>query len=210
MQFERTVYDSLYNGETKFLTVTPVKNEDEYENGESSIFFNYLAWEHIFGEKYGNIVIPTKCYVLPLKNIKNFQYQDFLTQNFPDIAEKLKKFTTAHPKPLTRIPINPVTNKIPEELRTVADYRSVIYTNSRPLYFILTSFGLVDGSLKKQNRLYSDTYGWIRKALDYLQWGVRTFRHYRCCGSNTQFRHCKSLSNVLEYLIPVIEREHIT
>lgn len=161
LQFERTVYDSLYNGETKFLTVTPVKNEDEYENGESSIFFNYLAWEHIFGEKYGNIVIPTKCYILPLKNIKNFQYQDFLTQNFPDIAEKLKKFTTAHPKPLTRIPINPVTNKIPEELRTVADYRSVIYTNSRPLYFILTSFGIVDGSLKKQNRLYSDTYGWI-------------------------------------------------
>lgn len=161
LQFERTVYDSLYNGETKFLTVTPVKNEDEYENGESSIFFNYLAWEHIFGEKYGNIVIPTKCYVLPLKNINNSQYQDFLTQNFPDIAEKLKRFTTAHPKPLTRIPINPVTNEIPEELRTAADYRSVIYSNSRPLYFILTSFGIVDGSLKKQNRLYSDTYGWI-------------------------------------------------
>lgn len=56
----------------------------------------------------------------------------------------------------------------------------------------------------------SDTYGWIRKALDYLQWGVRTFRHFRCCGSNTQSRHCKSFSNVLEYLIPVIEREHIT
>ena len=95
------------------------------------------------------------------KNINNSQYQDFLTQNFPDIAEKLKRFTTAHPKPLTRIPINPVTNEIPEELRTAADYRSVIYSNSRPLYFILTSFGIVDGSLKKQNRLYSDTYGWI-------------------------------------------------
>lgn len=161
LQFERTVYDSLYNGETKFLTVSPVKNENEYKKGESSIYFNYLAWEYIFGEKYGNIVIPTKCYILPLKNIKNFQYQDFLTQNFPDIAEKLKKFTTAHSKSLTRIPINPVTNKIPEELRTVADYRSVIYANSRPLYSILTSFGLVDGSLKKQNRLYSDTYGWI-------------------------------------------------
>lgn len=161
LQFERTIYDSLYAGETKFLTVTPVKNEDEYENGESSIYFNYLAWEHIFSEKYGNIVIPTKCYVLPLKSIKNSQYQDYLAQNFPDISAKLQKFTTAHPKPLTRMPINPVTNRIPEELRMIADYRSVIYTNSRPLYFILTSFGIVDGSLKKQNRLYSDTYGWI-------------------------------------------------
>ena len=56
----------------------------------------------------------------------------------------------------------------------------------------------------------SDMYGWIRKVPDYPQWEVRTFRHFRCCGSNMQSRHYESFSNVLEYLIPVIEREHIT
>ena len=57
---------------------------------------------------------------------------------------------------------------------------------------------------------FSDIYGWIGTAPDSLQSGVRTFRHFRCCGSNMQFRHYESFSNVLEYLIPVIEREHIT
>ena len=38
----------------------------------------------------------------------------------------------------------------------------------------------------------SDMYGWIRKVPDYPQWEVRTFRHFRCCGSNMQSRHYES------------------
>ena len=161
LQFERTVYDSLYNGETKFLMVTPIKEEEDYSNSESSIYFNYLFWEAVFAEKYGNIAIPTKCFVLPLNDLKSTGYRYFLETNHPDIGAKMFSFMTKYKKNITRIPINPLTNKIPKELRLVSDYRSVIYMNAKPLYFFLSSFGVIDGSLKKQSRIMSDIYGWV-------------------------------------------------
>lgn len=161
LQFERTIYDSLYMGETKFLTVDPVKNKEEYAESERSIYFNYLFWEEVFGDKYGNIAIPTKCYVLPLKGVNTYNYTHYLEENFPDIAVGLKRFTSKYSKEINRIPINPITNRIPEELRIVSNFRAVIYSNIKPLYLVLNSLGIVDGSLKKQNRLFSDIYGWI-------------------------------------------------
>lgn len=40
----------------------------------------------------------------------------------------------------------------------------------------------------------SDIYGWRGIAPDYQRWGVRTFRHFRCCGSNMQFQHYELFS----------------
>lgn len=161
LKFERTIYDSLRRGETKFLTVTPIRNGDEYADSDRTIYFNYLFWEAVFAEKYGNIAIPTKCFVLPLSGVESDSYKMYLEGSYPDVAKKLAKFVKKNPKALTRIPINPATNVIPTELTPVADYRSTIYSNSRPLYLVLSSLGIVDGAPKNSDRLCSDIYGWI-------------------------------------------------
>lgn len=164
LEFERMVFDSLYDGYTEFLTIEPVKNADEYKDADRTIYFNFLFWEEVFGEKYGNIAVPTKCYVLPLTNIKHYSYMYWLQEHAPDTAEKLRAFLEKNSKKnISRIPINPFTNKIPEELRQVTNYKAVIYANTRPLYLILSSLGVTTGATSKQNVLFSDQYGWVTK-----------------------------------------------
>ena len=43
----------------------------------------------------------------------------------------------------------------------VADYKAVVYANTRPLYLTMASLGITLGNSKKLNSLYSDVYGWI-------------------------------------------------
>lgn len=163
LRFERLIYDSLRQHEVRFLTVDPIKNENEYKEADKSVYFNYLFWEHVFAEKYGHILIPTKCYILPLTNINHQVYKALLADKYPDIAKKIKEFVDAHPgKEITRVPINPLTNTIPEELLDITHYKSIIYDNVKPFYIILQSLGLSLGN-GKSKILLSDIYGWVTK-----------------------------------------------
>lgn len=164
LRFERMVFDTLRDGDTKFLMVDPVKAEEEYSDADRSIYFNYLFWEHVFGERYGNIMVPTKCFVLPLTNVKHPDYWKILEEKYPESLQKLQQFLERYPlKDINRIPINPLTDKIPEELRPITNYKAIIYANAKPLYLILQSFGLSAGNSKKQIALFSDSYGWVTK-----------------------------------------------
>ena len=81
----------------------------------------------MFGEKYGNIAVPTKCYVLPLNDIYTYSYRHWLEEHSPNVSKKFNDFLDKNPnKKITRIPINPFTNQIPEELRKVTNYKAVI------------------------------------------------------------------------------------
>jgi hypothetical protein len=164
LQFERMIYNTLQQGDAKFLTVDPVKSKEEYTDADRTIYFNYLFWEQVFGDKYGNIAVPTKCYILPLTNVRHHSYLYHLEQTSPDIAKRLDKFLQKNPdKNISRIPINPLTNKIPDELKLITNYKNIISQNARPLYLILSSFGIGTGAPKKQNTLFSDIYGWVSK-----------------------------------------------
>lgn len=161
LQFERLVYDSLIRGETTFLPIDPIKSEDEYADSERTLYFNYLFYEAVFSEKYGSIPIPTKCYVLPLIGVTGIKYTSWLEQHHPDILAKIQKFRAEHEdKDINRIPINPLVDKIPSELNKVINYKSIVYTNARPLYLILQSFGVGVGNGRKFI-LLSDMYGWV-------------------------------------------------
>lgn len=174
LRFERLIYDSLRRGEVEYLTVDPIKNMDEYANAESSIYFNYMFWESVYGQKYGSIMIPTKCYMLPLTNIRHFDYQTFLENSHPEIAKNLEAFLIKYPKKnISRIPINPLTNEIPAELKPVINYKGIVYDNTKPMYLIMQSLGLGMGN-GKVNMLYSDMYGWVtteesQKALEHIK-----------------------------------------
>lgn len=169
MMLERYILDSLHKYETTFLTIEPVKNERDYKEPEKSIYFNYKLWEEVFAEKYGHIQIPTKCFVLPLLDVSSQSYSFYLNREYPVIFEKLSNFTTQYPKKeITRIPLNPLNNQIPEELVKVTDLRSIIYSNLKPLYLLLNCFGICTGADKNKNQktLLSDIYGWVNLTND--------------------------------------------
>ena len=161
LRFERMIFDDLQHGSTKYLQVEPIRMAGEYKDADRTIYFNYLFWEKVFADKYGNIAIPTKCFILPLENVRYGIYMAYLRNNFPEIADKLEDFFKEYPdKEIARIPINPLTNEIPEELRFVTNFKAVVYANTRPLYLIMQSFGITPGNSKKQTILFSDIYGW--------------------------------------------------
>ena len=160
--FERMIYDSLHKGSPEFLNVEPIKMAEEYKDADKSVYFNYLFWEGVFAEKYGSIQIPTKCYMLPLTNLRSTDYEEFLKTNYSDIYIKYLDFLTKHPeKEITRIPINPLTDNIPDELKPITNYRSIVYSNGRPLYLIMKSFGISLGTMQKQTNIFSDVYGFV-------------------------------------------------
>ena len=162
--FERYIYDDLRTGHSRFLPIAPVRAEDEYADGSSSIFFNYTLWEEVFGEQYGHIVIPTKCAVIPLTDITSSYYQSELYRINPEIADKLSNFLkkNTHKNKITRIPINPQASLTPVELRSVIDYRNVIYTNCKPLYLLMKTLSINTGTVNEDKRLFTDLYGyWV-------------------------------------------------
>lgn len=161
LRFERVILDSLHQHQVTFLTADPIRMESEYKNADSTIYHNYLFWEAVFAEKYGHILIPAKCYIAPLLNIAQPKYINFLKQKYPEIANTLIKYLTTHKdKEITRIPLNPITNTIPEELYPVINYKSIIYDNIKPFYIILQSFGISMGN-DTFKVLLSDQYGWV-------------------------------------------------
>ena len=50
---------------------------------------------------------------------------------------------------------------IPDELKPIANYRAIVYSNSRPLYLIMKSFSISIGTTQKQSNIFSDVYGFV-------------------------------------------------
>ena len=172
LQFERMIADSLNRGETQFLPVEPVKMKAEYSEPEKSIYFNYLFWEEVFGEKYGHIQLPTKCFVVPLVGVKNPKFIEGLMSVDEAMGKKWKKYISGVEKDINRIPINPVTNKIPDEIKPICDFKTIVYSNTKSLYLIMQSLGITSGITKGKVALFSDLYGWVseeegKKALEH-------------------------------------------
>lgn len=165
LEFERMVYDDMSSGKTTFLSIESIKNPEEYSDAERSIYFNYRAWQEIFAQNYGSILLPTKTYVVPLANFHDAKYYEYLRRSNPDIADKYKQFCDKleKTKKVTRMPINSTLPEVPKELLKVADIRGTVYNQSKPLYLIMKSLGITVGNDMTRTVLFSDVYGWVTK-----------------------------------------------
>lgn len=157
--FEKQVYDSLTSGETKYLPIQPVKNENEYKDSDISLYFNYQIWESVFAEKYGNIEIPTKCYIVPLTDLTDKSYLEWLKGKDKGIYDKLVKTLEGVKKDVSRIPINPFLDNVPEELIPIIATKQIVADNCSPLYLFMKSLGISLGSNSKTKFLFSEVYG---------------------------------------------------
>lgn len=169
IDYEVHIIQSLRRGETTYLNVDPVKMKGEYTNPESSIFFNYECWCAAFQDKYGSIQIPTKCHVVPLDpmGVYSTTYKEWLEEKSPEVYKKLYEFLerTGNRK-MSRIPLNPVLNKIPEELIPLVNSKSIVFKNCSPLYLAFESLGVSSGIPTKKQVLFVDLYGVDERYID--------------------------------------------
>ena len=160
LNYEQQIFKSLREGQLTYYTNAPVKIKEEYKTPESSLYSNYLIWQEVFSKKYGDIFVPSKCYLIPFtKNkYKSPEYLNWLMEKYPDIYKKWDTYIKKNPtKKINRLPIPIACQQIPEELIPLVDMRSIVFKNVQPAMLLLKTAGIDLGNPKKL-MLLSDYY----------------------------------------------------
>ena len=155
-RFEQKIHDDIKAGSTVWFKSQSIRPKEEYTKPMSSPWFYYLAWSEIFADKYGEIVVPSKT---PCINVMKptKEYFDWLKTKSPKIAEKFSNFIVKYGRSPTSFLVNPVGNKVPEELIPLIKIHEIIYHNVRPCHLILKQIGISCG-YDKDRLLFSDVY----------------------------------------------------
>lgn len=156
VKFEQTIKQKLKAGDPEYLKVVSIKYEREYAIPLSSNYFYYMGWRDIFEEKYGEIRVPTKVNIVPIIS-PTISYWEWLENKDPDIYKKMVEFKNKYKKLPSAFAINPLNNKIPEELIPIIDIRGIIYHNVRATYRTLDRLKIGIGNENKK-MLLSDMY----------------------------------------------------
>jgi len=160
IRFEQRIKKSIENGDVTFLGQQPIKLERDYKNPNSSNFIYYTMWMDIFSGDYPEINLPQKCLALPISEISMNKLKPILPlkESHPDIFEKFCTFLAKYPKRKFSRVLIPMDIPIPEELRSIADYRKVVATNCFSIYLVLKCFNIVNYTGGKSIVLFSDIY----------------------------------------------------
>ncbi len=157
MELENKIRRSLDNGEMEYLRVDSLDYESAYKNPMStSQFVSWKYWTEVFRDKYGEIHPPGKYPVVPLISMTS-EEQKYYAERFPEIYGRMVEFEKKYKKSPNFLMINPLAQKIPEEIQPLVDIRSILYHNLKPVFLIMTQLGLGVG-FEKNKLLYSDIY----------------------------------------------------
>lgn len=167
---EVEIYESIKRLEPTYLQTVSIKNKDEYKDPLSSQYFYYELWKYVFEETYGEMVIPNKCYKIPLitgeKLFKNVDFLKKLHQEQPKIHDRLLEFMLRYPdRDISALLIPPFKGNMHQFFVEIMDIRSHISQIMMGYYHVLNAFGI--GTVDpKQNGLVSDFYNPALKAID--------------------------------------------
>lgn len=162
LDHEKTIIKSLELGEKTFLTTKPIRHSrDAYKDADASIFYYWELWDEVFKPIFGELIIPTKAYELPLladgKILTEKSYLERVIAFDKNLHDRLLFFIENHKRPITAIYMPMTLKKIPLILRPVIDIRHVVFSNSTPFIVTLRSLGIGYTDSKNQT-LLSDIY----------------------------------------------------
>jgi len=139
--FEKKMEDEIKDGSTEWYKSLSIRTKNYYAVPTSSNYFYYMAWEEIFADKYGTLMLPTKAPVVPIFK-PTPQYIEWLGSKNKGICNRMLKFIERYGRLSTYVAINPVTGRVPQELVPIIDTRAIIYHNIKPAYLILSQIGI--------------------------------------------------------------------
>lgn len=148
-QFELAIYKETIQGKRTFLKTDPIKKPEEYSDDPmKSSYFYFDLWDKVFVPDFDRIIIPTKCYVLPLRNdgrcLDDPEWRAQLKKAYPEVHRRLLAYlaeSKESKRKITRIALPPSISEIPKILLPLVDMRAVIFTNCQPFYLALKSIG---------------------------------------------------------------------
>ncbi len=144
--FETQVYNSIMSGDRLFLETTSIKSAEEYADASKSAYFYYEFWESVFVPRFDSMLLPNKCFKLPLIDdgeiLKDSGVLDAIKAFDSAVHKRLLVFMEKYPKKsISHILVPPTVTVIPELFRPLIDVRSIIYENTKPFYLGLKSMG---------------------------------------------------------------------
>lgn len=156
VEFELKIKDSLLRGETEFLKLTSIKDAKHYKTPESAFILTAFGfWQQVCSVDHGDVMPPAKvAYFSTLKPTK--KTLDELAVRFPEFYARLAAYLKEKSFP-NNILINPLCNRIPEELVPFVDVRSIIWHNIQPVYLTLAKLNISVGG-EESKLLFSDIY----------------------------------------------------
>lgn len=161
LEYEKKILNSLRKGELEYYTNTSVKEKAQYAKPESSIWFNYSLWQAIYAPDYGDIQVPGKCPIVPIKKgmFQSSEYSEWLRRKNPAMHERYVKAISYIKKGrnVGRLPISGDLLSLPEELIPLVNMRAIIYKNLTPAQLAIKQTGIAP-ALQKQMPLFMDYY----------------------------------------------------
>lgn len=161
-RIEHQIYDSLSLGEPDYLKSARVKEEEGYSKEvQNTRFINYLMWQEVFADKYGDCPEPPysalSFSITPDTKNKTKLWLDSWEDQ--ERAERMRKWLASRNKDYLGEILLPEGNLlsygVPSELLGVIDVRKIVAKAMSSIYLILESleFYLFDD---KQNKLIMD------------------------------------------------------
>lgn len=156
VEYENKIKQDIRAGCTTYFKYASINMEKSYANPLSSMYFYYLAWEHLFAKEHGTIRVPTKC---PIVNIiaPDLFFLDNLQKTNPEMHRRFTSFHQIYKKWPGSIALNPASAKVPPELIPLIDVRSVITHNLNPSHLVAGSLG-IRACFADQKLLFSDLF----------------------------------------------------
>lgn len=158
---EKRIISSLQAGEQTFLTMVPVRLEHEYKDPAVSVFYYLRLWNEVFRPRFGEFIIPSKGYEIPLladgKILKDPRYLELLLDYDKELHARLVGFMAENIRAITRLILPMTLKRVPDIFLPIIDVRGIVYSNSTPFIVTLRSLGLAYTNTKDQIML-SDIY----------------------------------------------------
>jgi hypothetical protein len=161
-KLEREIERSIRDRESDYLQTVAVRLKEDYEEPESSNYFYHILWNEVFAQDFGEMVLPNKCFKIPLlggdKFIKNKALHKLIADKYPEIWKRLSAFMERNPqRKFSSFLIPPFKGSTNEFFMDVMDMRSHISQALTSYYHLLDGLGIgtVD---RRQESLVSDYY----------------------------------------------------
>lgn len=159
---EHDINESILNRDATYLQTTSIKRKEDYSSPDTSVYFYYEFWQEVFAPTFGEMVIPNKCFKIPLKGgkrlFKDPEFLEKIAKSHPEVHQRLLRFLENNPKKdIQAIMLPPFKGKADSFFVDIMDIRSHISQVMSGYYLILDSLGIgtVD---KRANTLVSDFY----------------------------------------------------
>ena len=164
-EFELKIYNDLQEGKTEWYKSLAIKTKDKYTNPMSSPWYYYLAWQHVFAPKYGDMQIPLKTPAVPIAEPTE-SYWTWLMKQDAALARRWIDFLQGstdgikHRWP-TYMPVITIKGKVPAELIPLIKTKDIIHHSVKPLHLILRQLPINCGADDDKN-LFSEIYPLVR------------------------------------------------